>query len=553
VFTRTLALELEDDLGRVGRFGDGVLVAPISMGIGLDLDLVVVLGLVEGSFPAPVRDDSLLPDHEREAAHDQLLLRRARVDREHRELLATLAGAGRHFLGVPRGDLRRSTERVPSRWVLEIATSLAGERWWTDKLLQADVEWVEHVASFDAGLRRLSFPATEQEHSLRDLLVAAPINAADLAAKSHDRLIVSGAGMVAGRRGSTFTRFDGNLEGLAVPSPIDTSTTATRLERWSACPFAYFVQDVLRIAAVENPEDSVQMRPLDKGNLVHQALEEFIVSVLARPAADQPSPDEGWTSDDHGHLRAIGERLCDNFEAQGLTGRPIFWRRDRRRILADLDRFLDEDDTLRRLRRTRPIAAELSFGLPHGSTGAVPLTLADGRVLLFRGKADRVDRSDDGTLHVLDYKTGKANGYKKLTPDDPDQKGLHLQLAVYGAAARQHANDPFADVLAEYWFVSAGGNFVHPGYRITADVLAKVGTTLGTIVSGIERGVFASHPTVVSSSPFVECDACDPDALGVIELRRAWDRKRADPALSPYADLAEPLAGAEIEDDSDHD
>jgi hypothetical protein len=65
--------------------------------------------------------------------------------------------------------------------------------------------------------------------------------------------------------------------------------------------------------------------------------------------------------------------------------------------------------------------------------------------------------------------------------------------------------------------------------------------------------VFASHPTVVSSSPFVECDACDPDALGVIELRRAWDRKRADPALSPYADLAEPLAGAEIDDDSDHD
>ncbi len=61
VFARTLAMELEDDLGRVGRFGDGVLVGPISMGIGLDLDLVVVLGLAEGTFPAPVRDDSLLP------------------------------------------------------------------------------------------------------------------------------------------------------------------------------------------------------------------------------------------------------------------------------------------------------------------------------------------------------------------------------------------------------------------------------------------------------------------------------------------------------------
>ena len=51
VFTRTLALELESDLGRVGRFGEGVFVGPITMGVGLDLDLVVVLGMAEGTFP----------------------------------------------------------------------------------------------------------------------------------------------------------------------------------------------------------------------------------------------------------------------------------------------------------------------------------------------------------------------------------------------------------------------------------------------------------------------------------------------------------------------
>ena len=65
VFTRTLELELETDLGRVGRMGEGVLVGSVSMGVGLDLDLVVVLGLAEGLFPSPTRDDSLLPDHER--------------------------------------------------------------------------------------------------------------------------------------------------------------------------------------------------------------------------------------------------------------------------------------------------------------------------------------------------------------------------------------------------------------------------------------------------------------------------------------------------------
>ena len=134
VFTRTLELELESDLGRVGRMGEGVLVGPVSMGVGLDLDLVVVLGLAEGLFPSPTRDDSLLPDHERASTGDELPQRSLQVERQHRHLLAALAGAARHVLCVPRGDLRRNIERVPSRWILEIASALAGERWWSEEL-----------------------------------------------------------------------------------------------------------------------------------------------------------------------------------------------------------------------------------------------------------------------------------------------------------------------------------------------------------------------------------------------------------------------------------
>ncbi|MDQ1532877.1 MAG: ATP-dependent helicase/nuclease subunit, partial [Actinomycetota bacterium] len=72
-------------------------------------------------------------------------------------------------------------------------------------------------------------------------------------------------------------------------------------------------------------------------------------------------------------------------------------------------------------------------------------------------------------------------------------------------------------------------------------VLTRVGSTLTTIASGIESGVFVSHPTAMSTSIFTECSACDPDDLGVIELRRAWDRKRFDSPLVPYAQLVEPL------------
>ena len=171
VFTRTLELELESDLGRVGRMGEGVLVGPVGMGVGLDLDLVVVLGLAEGLFPSPTHDDSLLPDHERASTGDELPLRSQQVERQHRHLLAALAGAAHHVLCVPRGDLRRNIERVPSRWILQIASALAGERWWSDELLTAKRDWLTHVASFDAGIRHLHSPATEQEYRLRALMV----------------------------------------------------------------------------------------------------------------------------------------------------------------------------------------------------------------------------------------------------------------------------------------------------------------------------------------------------------------------------------------------
>src|ERR1700685_2905759 len=100
--------------------GEGVLVGSISMGVGLDLDLVVVLGLAEGLFPSPTRDDSLLPDPERPATGDELPLRPQSVEREPRQLRAALPGATRQVLCVPRGDLRRNVERVPSRWVLQV-------------------------------------------------------------------------------------------------------------------------------------------------------------------------------------------------------------------------------------------------------------------------------------------------------------------------------------------------------------------------------------------------------------------------------------------------
>jgi hypothetical protein len=542
VFTRTLELELETDLGRVGRMGDGVLVGSIDMGVGLDLDLVVVLGLAEGLCPSPTHDDSLLPDQEREAAAGELPLRSGRVERQHRQLLAALAGASHQLLCVPRGDLRRNIQRVPSRWILQIARAIDGEEWWSEKLLGAERPWLKHVASFDAGLRRMDFPASAQEHRLRSLMAKGTTRLDSSSVDAiGDATLQAGAEVVRARHSDRFTRFDGNLAGLAVPSPAEFTASATRLEGWAVCPYAYLLRNVLRVDEVESPEDQLQISPRDWGTLIHQALEDFIREVLARHPVDDLRPPRPWSESDRAMMAEIGERVCDHYESHGLTGRPVFWQRDKKHIIADLERFLKADSAHRIEFGTWPVAAELSFGVPNSELGPVSLNLPDGRSVDFRGYADRVDVGADAIIHVVDYKTGKSKEYEGLSEGNPDDQGRKLQLAVYGQAARMLMGTPNADVRAEYWFVSAKGRFKRVGYSVTPDVLALVGKTVGMIVAGIEAGVFPNHPTAISSTPWVECAFCDPDGLGVADLRRQLDRKQADPDLASFLELVDPL------------
>src|SRR5205807_9139737 len=118
----------------------------------------------------------------------------------------------------------------------------------------------------------------------------------------------------------------------------------------------HLVERLLGAKQVENPEEHLKMTPLDKGSLIHEALELFMLDVLKRDREDQPGPNEAWTRDDRRHMTGIVEDLFIRYQARGLTGRPIFWQRDRATILADLQKFLDADSEYRRTKQTWPQA-----------------------------------------------------------------------------------------------------------------------------------------------------------------------------------------------------
>ena len=262
------------------------------------------------------------------------------------------------------------------------------------------------------------------------------------------------------RRSERFTRFDGNLAGLSVPSPADQVTSATRLELWASCPFAYLLQNVLQVEEVENPEDQLQISPRDRGSLVHQALEQFIDEVLARRPDDIPGPSEPWSEPTGFACCEIGEKWCAWYEARGLTGRAIFWQRDKKHILADLGRFLRADSLHRSDDRHSADRGRVGFrssGSPSSesspcSSPMVETSTSEAKPIV----STAADRRDGPCPRLQDR---CLPGLQDLSEGNPDAEGRKLQLAVYGQAARQFVGDPAAPVLAEYWFVSTKGRF----------------------------------------------------------------------------------------------
>jgi hypothetical protein len=450
--------------------------------------------------------------------------------------------SGERVLTYPRGDLRRSTQRMPSRFLRDSVEALHGARLSADELERLDAPWCTHVPSFAAGVARAAFPADEQEYRLRELLDHTehgqsidvhPSRATDTA---FDRALDA----TLSRASRRFTRFDGNLAHLDVASPADPSVVVspTRLEAWATCPHTYLMDSVLRVEIPERPEEVYEMQPIDKGNLVHQALDEFVREILARDGG-APAWNEPWTPTDRERLHAIGAARCDAYEDRGLTGRPVFWARARRRILAELDQFLTADDRERGTEKLVPIASEFSFGI-RGVGTPIEIELSDGRSLRFRGAVDRVDRANDGALVVVDYKTGKREPYNGISEADPDVCGRRLQLPVYARAVQREFGDAATPVEAAYWFVSARGQFKKIGLPLTRVVADRIDTVLRTIVDNIERGVFPCRVDPPDTSPFRNRDYVDPDSRGTRDRYRDWLRKREAPELRSYVELAEP-------------
>ena len=187
----------------------------------------------------------------------------------------------------------------------------------------------------------------------------------------------------------------------------------SRVERYLECPFKYFAGQVLQLE--EEREDESGLSPLERGELLHSVFESFFEAWRERgrtgvSAGDLDEALALFEEVAERHLQELpeGDRalertyLLGSAAAPGLAGRAFAVEIEQG--IGVVERLLEY-----------PFEGSFAF---EGEEGT--------QAVRVRGKADRIDVLDDGTLRVVDYKLGRA-----------PKPARALQLPIYGICARQ--------------------------------------------------------------------------------------------------------------------
>ena len=182
--------------------------------------------------------------------------------------------------------------------------------------------------------------------------------------------------------------------------PLKLSVTA--IEDWLRDPYTIYAKHILKLEALD-PVD-MPLSAADRGSAIHNALGEF----TKRFAREMP-PDSVTTLHQIGltHFAPLMERP---------EARALWWPRFQRII-----KWFAEWEVARRI-GVAAIEAEIK--------GEIPIRLDDERTFYLSARADRIERRNDGSFAILDYKTGAPPSGKQV------RMGLSPQLTLEAAILR---------------------------------------------------------------------------------------------------------------------
>jgi ATP-dependent helicase/nuclease subunit B len=275
------------------------------------------------------------------------------------------------------------------------------------------------------------------------------------------------------------------------PTAADRSISATTLEDAAACPFRFFLRRGLGVEPLDEAQRQadVWLDPLTRGSELHAL---FAAVMREVRAGGRWPPPQRFAA----RLGEMGRaRLNDLKELLPPPSDEVF-ARESEEFLHDLELFIAAECADRGV---EGVGFEVTFGARSDEPNEdladerpVAIPVAGRRRILLRGRIDRINRLNDGSYEVVDYKTGV------FWRDDWGgvfAAGTRLQHALYSAAATQllQAREKGARVTrASYVFPTARGwrNRV----EIRQERAKGVSRVLGDLADVIGSGAFIHAP-----------------------------------------------------------
>jgi len=445
-----------------------------------DRSHLYVVGMDGASFDAPVGENGLLPDGDRQMLQSLDEEKQASLSAADELLWRTEQALARHRGPVTfytrTFDVTAGEECDPSAYVL------ARERRAGDAAARRDVPLIPGrgdiaLSNRDAWLaayRERSVSTDRTEPTARDHLA------------EQYPAILNGEAARDARASDQYTEHDGLLPAGDYPkldlfSDTAEPVSASRLQTLAEAPYIYFLKYVLDVEPLDEPalDDEPWLNSLRKGSLLHTVYERFVRDLDGRV------PEEA----DADRLIEIVDDALDEEAERFEPSSEMVLGSARRELIRNAQVFFRAE--MQRDRTVVPEDFELGFGMEGQDNNAHPvaeLSVGD-HVLGIRGTIDRLDRhAETGALSIWDYKTGRAAPYDE---SDPLQNGKTLQWALYAYALE--ALTPETVERAGYFFA----NTTEVGARIgfsPADHRAEAEAVLTQLRDLTRTGTFPVAP-----------------------------------------------------------
>lgn len=355
----------------------GVMAASVLDARGLSFQAVALMGLSEGEFPKQEREDILLRESDRAMLRERGLPLETKLHGDEATFFYQAITRGRQKLLLTRPYLAEDGQAWEASPFWAEVTRLNGD--------QPPVRVRGEVGEVEPAEAASKVEWVESARAF-DIHIQNGIEAL------RARMSPKAEGIYEGRVFDLSERFGAGH-----------GWSASRLESYGTCPFEFFVAHALELQPREEAEAGFDARVL--GSMLHKILEMVYSGAELREAAEKVfagAPEEYgfrptalWAQQQAELTRILEKTIAAlNAASQGFTPRVM----------------------------------EARFGMGQPS---LMLKTSIGEIRL-HGYIDRLDAAPDGTLRVIDYKSGSA----AITAKDL-KEGRRLQLPIYALAAQK--------------------------------------------------------------------------------------------------------------------